>query len=79
MIRFINLTGQISGMCLPKENQTPCIAYYDTVIDRFLEVDGEQTFSSLEDFEKWVGEDSPEWSQIDWDRLRSLTPKEFLT
>ena len=71
MIRFVNLTGQIY-------DEDTVIGYFDTVKDKFLEVDAAQVFSSLQDFKEWVGEDEPEWKEIDWERLEAITPKEFL-
>ena len=79
MMRFIDLTGQIYDVGLDKENPSPCIAYFDTVKSQFLEVDGAQVFTSLENFKSWVRGDIPEWSSIDWPRLERITPEEFLT
>lgn len=45
MLRFINLTGQIT------EGDHE-FAWYDTIIDKFLEFNGIQTWSTWEDFEQ---------------------------
>lgn len=52
MIRFIDLTHQIycDEHMLPEEQQRP-FAFYDTCVDKFVEICGCQTWESLEDFE----------------------------
>lgn len=45
MIRFINLTGQMA----PDDDFQ--FAWYDTIIDRFLEYDGHQTWFHVKQFE----------------------------
>lgn len=44
MIRFIDLKGQIL-----LDSDDPCCAFFTTVTDRFLEIDGEQEWWSLSD------------------------------
>jgi len=49
MIRFIDLGTQI---CHPDDDDPiPEFAFYDTVTDRFLEIEGTQTWASWNDFE----------------------------
>ncbi len=67
MLRFIDLTGQItSGFEF---------AWYDTVRDKFLTVDGEQTWDCWEDFERDAKEDS-NFPPLHMDRFKSLFPKD---
>lgn len=46
MIRFINLTGQMS-----LDDDDFQFAWYDTIVDRFLEYNGNQTWFYSKDFE----------------------------
>ena len=45
MIRFINLTDQI-------DDDTFNFAWYDTIVDKFLEFNGYQVFDSWDDFKE---------------------------
>ena len=76
MIRFIDLTGQIYDTDKPVQEHL--MAYFDTVSDRFLEFETEQVFVSLKDMLKFIEsvEGSVPLNVIE--RLRKVTPKEFL-
>ena len=75
MMRFIDLRGQyFLDDDEPKEKQTKIFAYLDTITDQFLIYDGNSIWHSFKDFEEWVGDDQ----SIDLERLRYITPKEFL-
>lgn len=58
MIRFIDLGRQIFALYTPEE-EAECadldlprsFAFFDTITNLFLEIDGEQTWTSWEDFE----------------------------
>lgn len=51
MKRFIDLRGQVyNDDDLPIDQQTPCFAYFCTVVDKFETFGGCQTWSSFHDF-----------------------------
>lgn len=68
MIRFIDLKGQI--------DDDPTFAFFDTVTDRFVDLNGEQTWDSVSDFKADVeaeGIIDPQWL----DRCLRLIPKGY--
>jgi hypothetical protein len=63
MIRFIDLTGQI---CDGEKE----FAFFDTVTGRFIDVNGEQTWDTVEDLKSvYTGKDI--------DRYLNLIPEHF--
>lgn len=68
MIRFIDLTGQIDD-----EFQ---FAWWNTIVDKFLEFDQAQTWYSWEDFEADFRHEERGYVHEDYlERLRALFPK----
>lgn len=69
MIRYVHVGNQIA-----LSEDTPCeaFAFYDTVTDRFIELDGEQVFDTVEDLLAAYDADA-EATGIE--RLLSLMPK----
>jgi len=64
MIRFINLTNQIT-------EDTKEFAFYNTVTDKFIEFSENQTWQSIDDFiQDYIGDEI--------NRYLKLIPKNFL-
>lgn len=74
MIRFIDLTHQIycDEHMQPDEQQRP-FAFYDTCVDKFVELCGDQTWESQEDFE--VSFAWGEWRGMPKERFIGLIPE----
>lgn len=77
MIRFIDLKGQISSEISNDTN----FAFYDTVVDRFLSFARQQVFDSIPElkteFDIEYSDATFEQCRQDWERLKSLIPKNF--
>lgn len=65
MIRFINLTGQLT-----LDESDPAFAFFDTVTDKFCTFQGFQTWDSIEEFKK-------DYEGDDIERFLSLIPKNW--
>ena len=76
MIRFIDLRGQIFDVLSQREEQDPQFAFYNTVSDVFVDVNGTQTWDSFESFEEDcrydINKNGADW---DIDRYRGLCPE----
>lgn len=66
MIRFIDLKGQI--------DDDPRFAFYDTITDMFVNLDGDQTWDCVNDFRKDFRLAKPEG--LDLDRCLKLIPED---
>lgn len=80
MIRFIDLGNQIRNVNSDEGGREFC--FYCTVMDRFLEVFGECTWDSKEDFEQDAKNHNETLknqneNKIDIDRCISLIPEDF--
>lgn len=75
MKRFIDLRGQVfADDDLPKNEQTPCFAFFDTIVDRFEMFDGAQTWVSFKDFTEDYRSDVGKLDAV-YERLKGLTPE----
>ena len=70
MIRFIDLRGQITA------DREPHFAFFDTVRDRFLDINSEQDWHSIEDFME-AFEISPTREHVFRERCISLIPRDY--
>jgi len=64
MIRYVYIGGQII------EGETE-FAYYDTISDRFVTLNGDQVWDSWEDLEETLKYCDPQFAN----RIRAITPK----
>lgn len=62
MIRFIDLRGQSTG---------GRFAFFDTITDRFVDIDGAQVWASRQDLEDTFDETVPDYQK---NRLRGFLP-----
>jgi hypothetical protein len=78
MIRFIDLSGQITGNIHDEEEDTEDrrFAFYNTIYDRFCEFGGSQDWDSIEEFISYFTTDKRN-QYGDIDRYHGLIPKEF--
>jgi len=72
MMRFIDLRGQIDVFEQDKEKQTSTFAFFNTRNDRFVEIDSDQTWDTVQEFRQSCNN-----AKIDQDifqRLLTLIP-----
>lgn len=69
MIKFVDLGSQVSA-----DEETPRFAWWDTVINSFMDFSGVWAFESWDEFEEALIAD--EYSQDFLDRFKALYPKE---
>jgi hypothetical protein len=71
MIRFIDLGNQL-------EDDEKAFAFFNTVTDRFLTIEGEQVFYSLEDFQVNVKLLACHGDSTLANRCRAAIPEDYL-
>jgi hypothetical protein len=69
MIRYVHIGNQIY---LSDANSVESFAFFDTIVSRFVEFDGEQVFDTVEDLLSAYDADP---SDVDINRLLALMPK----
>lgn len=75
VIRFVDLGNQLSGGDGCEPDNWIAFAFWNTVVDEFVSIDGRFAFQSLEDFNNYAATSTLEPEFLD--RLRSHIPEKF--
>jgi hypothetical protein len=72
MMRFIDLRGQIDVYEQDKEKQTSTFAFFNTINDRFVEIDSDQTWDTVQEFRQSCS--NAKIDHVNFERLMALIP-----